>query len=535
MTLMTSIATSLPAPRGAVVPEATNAQTRIPLRRLIAFLVMCFGMFMAFLDIQIVSSSLTEIQAGLSASADEIPWVQTAYLIAEVIAIPLSGFLSRALGTRILFATAAAGFTIASVMCGLSSSISSMIVWRAIQGFIGGGMVPTVFASAYLIFQGRQQRFIAPVIGLIATLAPTIGPTVGGYLTDAMSWHWLFFINVIPGVVVTIVTVMLVDFDKPDLALFDHFDWYGLVAMAGFLGALEYVLEEGPRNDWFEDQAIVMMTIVSAISAVLFFARVLTARAPIVDLRAFANRNFAVGSLFGFVLGVGLYGLTYLYPVYLAQVRGYNALMIGETMFVSGLVMFASAPLAGQLSERFDPRFVLMAGFVLFALGTWQMTYVTSDWDFWELLWPQVFRGIGLMFAIVPVTNAALGTLAPELVKNASGLFNLMRNLGGAIGLATINTVFNDRMDLHLARLHDATNWANGAATEMLSNLTARFQGSDAQVMALKQMMGLVRLQAAVMSYADVFLMMTVLFLGLAALGLLMKRPGAPAEAGAGH
>src|SRR5215470_8491918 len=474
---MTSIAASLPVPRRAA-PEATSAPTRIPLRQAIAFMTMCFGMFMAILDIQIVSSSLAEIQAGLSASADEIPWVQTAYLIAEVIAIPLSG---------------------------------------------------------YLIFKGPQQKFVAPVIGLIATLAPTIGPTVGAYLTDAMSWHWLFFINVIPGVVVTIVTIMLVDFDKPDLALFDNFDWYGLLAMAGFLGALEYVLEEGPRNDWFEDQAIVMLAIVSAVSAVVFFIRVLTARAPIVDLRAFANRNFAVGSLFSFVLGIGLYGLTYLYPVYLAQVRGYDALMIGQTMFVSGLVMFASAPIAGQLNERVDPRFVLVAGFVFFAIGTWQMTYVTSDWDFWELLWPQVFRGVGLMFAIVPVTNTALGTLAPERVKNASGLFNLMRNLGGAIGLAAINTALNDRMDLHLARLHDSVNWSSVPAVETLSNLTARFQGSDAQAMALKQMMGIVRQQAAVMSYADLFLMMTALFLALAAVGIIMRRPQKPAEAAAGH
>jgi DHA2 family multidrug resistance protein len=500
-----------------------------------AFLAMCFGMFMAFLDIQIVSSSLSEIQAGLSASADEIPWVQTSYLIAEVIAIPLSGFLSRALGTRILFAVSAAGFTLASIMCGTSTSISSMIVWRAMQGFIGGGMVPTVFASAYLIFQGPRQKFIAPVVGLIATLAPTIGPTIGGYLTDALSWHWLFFVNVVPGIIVTAATIALVDFDKPDFTLLDHFDWYGLLTMAGFLGALEYVLEEGPRNDWFEDDTIVVFAIVSGLSAVVFFARVLTARAPIVDLRAFANRNFAVGSLFSFVLGIGLYGLTYLYPVYLAQIRGYNALMIGETLFVSGLVMFMSAPIAGQLNERFDPRFVLVAGFVFFAIGTWQMTYVTSDWDFWELLWPQVFRGIGLMFAIVPVTNTALGTLSPERVKNASGLFNLMRNLGGAIGLASINTAFNDRMDLHLTRLHEAVNAASRPATETLANLTARFQGSDAHMMAIKAMMGIVRQQAAVMSYADLFLMMTVLFLGLAALGLLMKRPQPAAEAAAAH
>jgi DHA2 family multidrug resistance protein len=533
---MSATAIALPAGRVPVAPTAAAAATSpISPRRLVAFLAMCFGMFMAFLDIQIVSSSLNDIQAGLSASADEIPWVQTAYLIAEVIAIPLSGFLSRALGTRILFSISAAGFTLASVMCATSSSIDSMILWRAIQGFIGGGMVPTVFATAYLIFQGPRQKLIAPVVGLIATLAPTIGPTVGGYLTDAYSWHWLFFINVVPGIVVTAITALLIDFDKPDLALLKNFDWYGLISMGGFLGALEYVLEEGPRYEWFDDNTIFTVAIVSAVSAIVFFARVLTARAPIVDLWAFANRNFAVGSLFSFVLGIGLYGLTYLYPVYLAQIRGYNALMIGETMFVSGLVMFATAPIAGRLVEKVDPRLILAAGFVFFAIGTWQMTYLTADYDFWELLWPQVFRGIGLMFAIIPVTNAALGTLPPERVKNASGLFNLTRNLGGAIGLAAINTWFNDRLDLHLQRLHDAVNASSVPAIEALAKLEARFQGSNAKSQALAQMMAIVRKQAEVMSYADVFLMLTVVFLVLAAFAVLMKRPQAPAGAAGGH
>ena len=215
--------------------------------------------------------------------------------------------------------------------------------------------------------------------------------------------------------------------------------------------------------------------------------------------------------------------------------RGYDAWMIGQTLFVSGMVMFATAPVAGQLVERFDPRFVLIAGFVFFAIGTWQMTYVTSDYDFWELLWPQVFRGVGLMFAIIPVTNTSLGTLPVDRVKNASGLFNLMRNLGGAIGLAAINTWFNDRMDLHLQRLHEAVNAASIPATETLSNLASRFSGSNAKSQALAELMAMVRLQAAVMSYADVFLMLTILFLVLAAAGLLMKRPVAAAGAGGGH
>jgi MFS transporter, DHA2 family, multidrug resistance protein len=514
-----------------------DAADRIDPRRMIAFMAMCFGMFMAFLDIQIVSASLSEIQAGLAASGDEIPWVQTAYLIAEVVAIPLSGFLSRALGTRTLFAASCAGFTVASFMCGLSSSIGSMIVWRAIQGFIGGGMIPTVFAAAYTIFPKSRQSMITPIIGLIATLAPTIGPTVGGYLTEALSWHWLFLINIIPGIAVTVAALMLIDFDKPDYALLDHFDWWGLIAMAGFLGALEYVLEEGPRNDWLQDETMAYTAIVSGLSAIAFFYRALTARAPIVDLRAFSNRNFALGSMFSFVLGIGLYGLTYLYPVYLAQVRGYNSLMIGETMFVSGLAMFFSAPVVGRLAAKFDPRFMLIGGFLLFALGTFEMHYLTKDWDFWELFLPQIFRGVGLMCAMVPVTNVALGTLSPDRLKNASGLFNLMRNLGGAIGLAALNTVLNDRMDLHLTRLHETVNWSRGSATEMLANLTARFHdfGSNAEAMALKQMSLIVRREATVMSFSDVFLLLTILFIGLAALGIVMKRPAAPAGAVDAH
>jgi DHA2 family multidrug resistance protein len=496
---------------------------------------MVFGMFMAILDIQIVSASLNDIQAGLSASSDEISWVQTAYLIAEVIAIPLSGFLSRALGTRILFAASAAGFTLASLMCGLTSSIDQMIVWRAIQGFIGGGMIPTVFATAFIIFPRSKQPIISPMIGLVATLAPTIGPTVGGYLTEAFSWHWLFFINIAPGIAVTLAVLALVDFDRPNLKLFENFDWWGILTMAGFLGSLEYILEEGPKNDWFDDNAVALFTVVSIVSGMAFFARVLTARAPVVDLRAFGDRNFALGSVFSFVLGIGLYGLTYLYPVYLGQIRGYNALMIGETMFVSGLAMFLTAPVAGRLSTKLDPRLLLIMGFLIFAAGSWQMSYLTNDWDFWELFWPQIFRGVGLMLAMVPITNTALGTLPPERLKDASGLFNLTRNLGGALGLAAINTLINDQMDLHLARLHEAVTWSRPAALERLADLTARFQdfGADAQLMALKQMMQSVRQQASVMAYADVFFLLALLFIALAAFAVVMKRP-MPVAAGAG-
>ena len=509
---------------GQPVPAAAGLD-RIDPVRMVAFLAMCFGMFMAFLDIQVVSASLTEIQAGLAASADEINWVQTAYLMAEVVAIPLSGFLSRALGTRIMFASAAAGFTAASLMCGLSSTMGEMIFWRALQGFIGGGMVPTVFASAYIIFPRSRMALITPMIGLVATLAPTIGPTVGGYLTDALSWHWLFFINIVPGIVVTIAAITLIDFDKPDWSLFERFDWIGLTFMALFLGALEYVLEDGPRYDWFEDSTILFAAVVSASSALIFFVRVLTAGQPIVDLRAFADRNFALGSVFSFVLGIGLYGLTYLYPVFLGQIRGYNALMVGQTMFVSGATMFLAAPLVGRLVTRIDPRLMLSFGFAVVALSNWQASYITRDWDFWQLFVPQVLRGFGMMFAIVPITNISLGTLAPERLKNASGLFNLTRNLGGAVGLASLNTLLNKRIDLHLARLHDSITWARQPVVEALNNFAARIPGSEAQGKALKELFLFTRLQGVVMGFADVFLLLCLTFVAFAVLVWLMRRP----------
>jgi DHA2 family multidrug resistance protein len=505
---------------------AAAPSERIAPRRLLAFLIMVFGMFMSILDIQIVSASLTDIQAGLSASSTEVSWVQTAYLIAEVIAIPLSGFLSRALGTRLLFAISALGFTIASFLCGFASSIEEMIVWRCLQGFLGAGMIPTVFASAYTVFPRTKFHIVGPIIGLVATLAPTIGPTVGGFITDAMSWHWLFFINIVPGIIITVGVLALVDFDSPNFALLDRFDWWGLIFMGGFLGALEYVLEEGPQYEWLQDTSVAVCAWVCAISAIAFFWRALTAEEPIVDIRAFGDRNFGIGCVLQFCIGIGLYGLTYMYPRYLSEVRGYSALMIGETMFVSGVTMFLMAPVVGRLMLRFDMRYIIAAGLVIFALGSWQMTSITRDYDFYELMLPQILRGIGMMLAMVPTNNIALGTLAPERVKNASGLFNLMRNLGGAVGLAIINQVLNERTDLHIARLQERVTWGNATATETLNMLTQRLQGmGDAALMAMKQLSQIVHRQAVVMGYGDAFLMLTLFYFGLSLLVMVLKKP----------
>ena len=534
---MSSAATTMPniPSRRRALP--TRSLPSFDVKRVATFVAMVFGMLMAILDIQIVSASLSEIQAGLSASADEISWVQTSYLVAEVIMIPLSGYLSRAISTRWMFTISAAGFTLMSLMCATSSSLSEMIVWRALQGFIGGGMIPSVFAAAFTIFPKEKQAIVTPIIGLVATLAPTIGPTIGGLLTDAFSWHWLFLVNVIPGIVVTIAAWFLIDFDKPDLSLMRKFDWIGLAGMAAFLGALEYVLEEGPSKNWFDENVIIVAASVSAAGALLFFWRAFTAENPIVDLSPFTDRNFWSGCVFSLVLGVGLYGLTYLYPVYLARVRGYSALMIGNTMFISGVVMFITAPISGRLSTKIDPRIMIGLGFFGFGLGTWQASFVTTDWDFYELLVPQILRGVSLMFCIVPITSLSLGTLAPQRLKNASGLFNLTRNLGGAIGLAVINTVMNDRIDLHLARLHERVSWASVKAVETLANLTQAYAplGSDAELAATKRLAMMVRQQANVMAIGDVFLALTVLFIVLSFCTPLMRRPQPLAPGAGGH
>ena len=306
--------------------------------------------------------------------------------------------------------------------------------------------------------------------------------------------------------------------------------------MAGFLGTLEYVLEEGPQSQWLQDTSVAICAAICAVSAIAFFWRVLSVKEPIVDIRTFGDRNFGVGCLISFCVGIGLYGLTYMYPRYLAEVRGYSPLMIGETMFVSGITMFLIAPIVGRLMVKYDMRYLIAIGLVLFALGSYQMTWITKEYDFYELLLPQILRGAGMMLAMVPTNTIALGTLAPERVKNASGLFNLTRNLGGAVGLAVINQVLNERTDLHISRLHDRVNWGNATAVETLNMFTQRMQGmGDAALMAMKQLSQIVHRQAVVMGYGDAFFMLTVFYFGLSLLVMALKKPSATVLGGDAH
>jgi MFS transporter, DHA2 family, multidrug resistance protein len=479
------------------------------------------------MDVQIVTSSLTQIQGGLSASADEISWVQTAYLIADVVMVPLTGTLSRLLSTRVLFVTATLGFTAASGLCASATSLEQMIVYRTIQGFCGGAITPSVFPVVYTRFRGPPLTRLMVMISVILNLSSTLGPTIGGFLTDTFSWHWLFLVNIVPGIAVAVVVWVCIDIDKPDPSLLRYFDVIGLVLMATFLGCLQYALQEGPRWDWLDDATIRAAIVVSSVSSVLFFWRVLTYRQPIVDLRAFTNRNFALGSFFTFLVGTGMYSTTYLIPLFLAQVRGFSALQIGETVFVAGIAQMAMSPFSTQIARRIDLRLMLAMGLGLFAFSMYLTAGLTNQSSFSELMVPQAVRGVSLMFCYLPANMIALGSVPTDKLKNASGLYGLTRDLGGAIALASVGTIMNGRMQFHWNRLVEDVTAARPAVQHFIDAQTSRLDSlipGDTHHAAVTMLGNLVHREALVLSYNDMLMLIGGLFVfGLTLIPLVLR------------
>jgi DHA2 family multidrug resistance protein len=536
MTTMTAI--TLPArPQAISAPAELSTSAKV-----LAFATMSVGFFIALLDIQIVSASLRDIGGGLSAGADETTWVQTSYLIAEIVVIPLSGWLSRVMSTRWLFCVSAAGFTLTSLLCGWAWNIESMIVFRALQGFLGGSMIPTVFTTAFIYFSGHQRVIAAATVGALSSLAPTLGPTVGGWITDSYSWHWLFFVNLVPGIFVTVVVPMLVRVDKPNLALLRGADYPGMVLMALFLGCLEYTLEEGPRWGWLGDDTIRLCAWISAASGVAFVWRSLTYRQPVVDLRALKSRNFSLGSFFSFVTGVGIFATVYLTPLFLGQVRGFSALQIGLAVFSTGIFQVSAIPVYSWLARRVDLRWLMMFGLACFAASMWCFTPITHDWGWRQLLLPQALRGFAQQFAVAPIVTLTLGGLAPERLKLASGLFNLMRNLGGAIGIAACGTLLNDRTNLHFLRLAEHLTPASPSTTGLLARVAASeaaargIGAAEAHEAALRRLWSLALREAETQSYADMFLVIMACFaLATVMVPLLRKAAAAPRPSAEAH
>ena len=406
----------------------------------IGFSAMTLGMFMAVLDIQVVVTSLPEISEALAIGADRMSWVQTAYLIAEVIAIPLTGLLTRVLSLRWLFVGALSLFTLASAGCAASAGFDTLIVGRIVQGFAGGVLIPSVFSAVFLLFPFRQQGIATTLGGVMAVLAPTVGPLVGGWITQTYSWHWLFLVNVLPGIAAAAVAASFLPREAGELAHARAIDLAGLVLMVIALAALEIGLKDAPKHSWVSWRVIGLL-ILSVLAGFVFVRRSLGRLQPIVDLSALADRNFAVGCWLSFTLGISLYGSTYLMPVFLAFAREHGPLEIGRIMLVTGVAQLLTAPIAVELERRVDGRVLMLGGFSLFAVGLGWSAFETWETDFDGMLVPQILRGSAIMFCLLPPTRLALGQFPPERVADASGLFNLMRNLGGAIGLALIDTV----------------------------------------------------------------------------------------------
>jgi DHA2 family multidrug resistance protein len=503
------------------------------MREIVPFVIMCVGMFIALLDIQIVASSLQDIGGGLSAAQDQIGWVQTAYLIAEIIMIPLSGWLTRVLSTRWLFTLSAAGFTAASLLCGIAWNIQSMIVFRALQGFLGASMIPIVFTSSFHYFQGNRRVYSAAVIGTIASIAPTLGPVIGGWITDTLDWHWLFYVNLAPGLLITFLVPFLVDIDEPDFSLLKGADYLGIVLMAIGLGTLEYVLEDGARWNWFDDRTIATCAMVAFVAGVLFVIRSLTFARPVVDLRAFGNRNFTIGCILSFVTGVGIFSTIYLTPLFLGYVRGFDAWQTGTAIFPTGAASFLGVPVYIFLARKFDTRWLMMFGLASFGIAMGGFSTITHDWGAAELFVPQIFRGFPQVFAVAPSVNLGLGSLPPERLKYASGLFNMMRNLGGAVGIAISGAILNNRTNFHFLAIASHLTPANGAMMHFLAGTASRYttalgSASTAHVAALKTLWQLAYREASTMAYADAFRAIMVAFVIATALVPLMRGVAVP-------
>jgi len=510
-------------------------------REILPFAVMCVGMFAALLDIQIVASSLQDIGGGLSAAQDQISWVQTAYLIAEIIIIPLSGWLTRVFSTRWLFTMSAAGFTASSMLCGVAWNIQSMILFRALQGMLGASMIPTVFTSSFHYFPGRRRVYSAAVVGTIASVAPVLGPVIGGWITDTLNWHWLFYVNLLPGIAITILVPIMVRIDEPDLSLLRGADYPGIVLMALGLGNLEYVLEEGTRWNWFSDDTILTCAWIAGISLVLFIVRSLTFRNPVVDLRALTNRNFALGCLLSFITGIGIFTTIYLTPLFLGYVRGFSAWQTGLAIFSTGVASLAGVPAYIMLARKYDLRWLMMFGLASFGTAMWFYSFITHDWGADQLLLPQVLRGFPQVFAVAPAVNLGLGSLPPDRLKFASGLFNMMRNLGGAVGIAVSAAIINDQTNFHFLIIASRLTPANGAMDRLVQGVAARYTAvlgslEAGHAAAIKQLWLLAYREASTLAYADAFRAIMLAFIAATLLVPFLHKVALPsAPSGEGH
>ncbi|QSJ14774.1 DHA2 family efflux MFS transporter permease subunit [Nostoc sp. UHCC 0702] len=490
----------------------------VPLRTWIGVLASMLGAFMAVLDIQITNSSLQDIQASLGATLEEGSWISTAYLVAEIVVIPLTGWLSRVFSLRLYLLVNTALFIFFSICCAWAWNLNSMIVFRALQGFSGGVLIPAAMTIVLTTLPPAKQSVGLAAFAISAVFAPSIGPTLGGWLTENFSWHYSFYINVIPGALMLSGVWYGIKQESPQINLLKQGDWWGIISMAIGLGSLQVVLEEGSRKDWFGSAFIVRLSVLAAIFITLFFVIELTRKQPFINLRLLSKRNFGLASIVNISLGVGLYGSIYILPLYLAQIQRYNALQIGEVLIWAGLPQLFIIPLIPKIMQRIDVRFMVAIGVVLFAVSAFMNSRMTYETGLDQLRWSQLVRAMGQPLIMVPLTSIATAGLSPKEAGSASGLFNMMRNMGGSIGIASLATLLTNREQFHSNVLGERISLYNPETQQRIDQMTQYFvsRGADlstARDQAIKAIDNIVRREAFVMAFNDCFY-----FIGIALL-----------------
>jgi DHA2 family multidrug resistance protein len=486
---------------------------KVPFRDWIAVYGAILGAFMAVLDIQITNASLKYIQGGLAASLDEGTWISTGYLVAEIVVIPLTGYLGGVFGIRRYLIVNAVLFVIFSMLCGTATNLTQMIFYRVGQGFTGGVMIPTALTIVNVKLPPQKRAIGMAMFGLTATLGPALGPTIGGWITDNIGWPYIFYINLLPGCLLIAMIWYGMDPEPMRLGKLREGDWFGILCMPVGLGSLEVVLEEGERKDWFGSSMIVDLAIVAALFIPLFIAIELLRRKPFINLKLLRSRTLAASCFIGLALGLSLYGSIYTIPVYLGQIQGYDATQIGVVIMWIGLPQLLIFPFVPIFMRWIDSRWLLAFGLAVFAVSNFMNINMTHDTAEPQLRLSMLVRAIGQPFVITIISQMATAGVAVEDAAGASSLFNVMRNLGGSMGIALLQTFTTWQEHFHFDVIAQRLTDDNPLVRERLALMAAQMQAGtggtgDANAMALAQLQGLVRREAFVMAYSDCFYIM---------------------------
>jgi DHA2 family multidrug resistance protein len=526
--------------RAQTTPASDKAASAVSAKTWLAVFGATLGAFMAVLNIQIVNASLADIQGAIGAGIDDGGWISTSYLIAEIIVIPLSGWLAQVFSVRVYLLTNAVLFLAFSVACAFAQDLPQMIGLRALQGFAGGVLIPMAFTLIITLLPKAKQPVGLALFALSATFAPAIGPTIGGYLTENWGWQYIFYVNLAPGALMIGMLWFSLDARPMKLSLLREGDWPGVITMAIGLGALQTVLEEGNKDDWFGSSFIVRLSIVAAVALALFLWIELTSNKPLLNLRLLLRRNFGFGILANFLLGIALYGSVFILPVYLSRIQGYNAEQIGMVLAWTGLPQLVLIPLVPRLMKRFDPRLVIGVGFALFAASNFMNIYMTSDYGSDQLFWPNVVRAAGQALVFAPLSAVATSGIEAENAGSASGLFNMMRNLGGAVGIAVLQTFLTKREQYHSNVLMQSVSLLEQATRTRIEQLTQYFVShgladrAEASHRAVVAIGHIVQKQAFILAFSDTFYLLGAALLVALMAALLLRKPD-HLEAGVAH